>query len=632
MRKIYWLLGSLLIFCGSILLSQCNSEKKTEDARLDLPQSKFLNLSSEAKYVGSEKCTSCHSSIHEDFIHTGKGRAFHKVDKANMIEDFSNVHVYDSYSGYHYTAFWRNDLMIVSEYRLKDSDTIYKREIAAQYVIGSGNQTRSYLFEENGYFFEIPITWYVKKKIWDLSPGYENGANTRFSRPISQMCMNCHNSGFEFVEHSVNRFLTVGNGIGCEKCHGPGSVHLQKVAEASYDPKEVDYSIVNPAHLSLELQFDVCRQCHLEGVTVPKEGKDFVDFRPGMPLNDFWEVYVPVGADAADFGFASHVERLQMSECFKSSEGKMNCTTCHDAHKPLSDNPLIFYNEKCQACHGVDACGEEHQTLAMAENNCITCHMPKDGTTDIPHVSTSDHFIRIHGDSIVRIEEGGLKEFRNFTTGETNNRDVFMANMEYYEKVEQDKGYLSRIEKFINEVERNQQIKYYYLKGEKAPPELLTGNPLKIDDPYTAFYIGELLRKNGQNGIIWLERASDLAPDNIEFSNRLAKAYLDEKNYTKSKLILLSIIDKNKFEVSALVNLGFIYQLENDFPSALELTRSALDIDPFYLRARENMVNIYLNLGDYTEAKTRLESLIEDYPDNQQYKSLQAKLDNPATM
>jgi hypothetical protein len=55
------------------------------------------------------------------------------------------------------------------------------------------------IYETNGYFYEMPITWYVGKKIWDLSPGYEKGANSGFNRTIGQQCMDCHNSDFKFV-------------------------------------------------------------------------------------------------------------------------------------------------------------------------------------------------------------------------------------------------------------------------------------------------------------------------------------------------------------------------------------------------------------------------------------------------
>ncbi|QNL22187.1 tetratricopeptide repeat protein [Hyphobacterium sp. CCMP332] len=630
MQKYFWIGFSFLLFSLSAVLSFCTDQNDESKKSKQDQVSEFLNLSNEATFVGSENCISCHSEIHEDYVHTGKGRAFHLVDKDKSIEDFSNIHVYDSFSGYHYTAFWKGNDMIVREYRLAIGDTTYIRDVKAQFVIGSGNQTRSYLFEENGYFYELPITWYVKKGIWDLSPGYENGANTRFSRPISQMCMNCHNSDFEFVDFSVNKFLSLGNGIGCEKCHGPGSLHVEKRNSGIDHSDSIDYSIVNPKHLSLELQFDVCRQCHLEGVTVSKAGKDFMDFRPGMSLNDFWEVFIPVGENANDFGFASHVERLQMSECFKASGVKMNCTTCHDPHKPLAENAVSFYNEKCQKCHGMDACGADHQSLSINNNSCIACHMPKDGTTDIPHVSTSDHFIRVYMDnSEKRSEESdGLKEFRNFTSEQENKRDVFLANLEYYEKVEQNPGYLERIEVFISEVEREKKIKYYYLTKQELPAHLLSQSPNSEANPYTAFYLGEILKRQNENAIPWLERAVNLAPDNLDFARRLGNAYMDVRDISRAKIIFLGIYNKNRLELPALVNLGFIYQLEGDFPKALQFTKQALELDPLYLRARENLINIYLNLGDMDSATKYLNALILDYPEKAQYRNLKSQIES----
>ncbi len=425
----------------------------------------------------------------------------------------------------------------------------------------------------------------------------------------------------------------MGEGIGCEKCHGPGSLHIAKMTNANYDKEEeIDYSIVNPAHLSLELQFDVCRQCHLEGVTVAKQGKDFMDYRPGMPLSDFWEVFIPVGSNANDFGFASHVERLQMSKCFIASDGKMNCTTCHNAHKPLAANSLSVYNQKCSSCHGIDACGAEHQLLAETENNCIKCHMPKDGTTDIPHVSSSDHFIRVVKEAENRNgSENGLKEFRNFTSEESSNRDIFMANLDYYEKVDPNKTYLERVEKFISNVERDQQIKFYYLRKKNPPKEIVSTDPQNENNPYTSFYIGEILERQGKNGLAFLERAVELAPDNLEILTRLGNAYLDKKKIGEAKLVYGKILDKNSLEIMPMVNLGFIFQMEGRFTTALELTEKALQIDPLYLKARENRINIYLNLGDLEMARLLLSDLIKDYPSIKAYSDLLKEIEHSNT-
>ena len=38
------------------------------------------------------------------------------------------------------------------------------------------------------------LTHFIRKKKNGLTPGYENGNNSRFSRAIGMECMSCHNA------------------------------------------------------------------------------------------------------------------------------------------------------------------------------------------------------------------------------------------------------------------------------------------------------------------------------------------------------------------------------------------------------------------------------------------------------
>src|SRR5260370_24905334 len=38
------------------------------------------------------------------------------------------------------------------------------------YFIGSNAAGRTWLRESDGYLFELPVTWYAQKKMWDASP------------------------------------------------------------------------------------------------------------------------------------------------------------------------------------------------------------------------------------------------------------------------------------------------------------------------------------------------------------------------------------------------------------------------------------------------------------------------------
>ena len=282
---------------------------------------------------------------------------------------------------------------------------------------------------------QVPATFYTQKAKWDLPPGFENGYNSRFSRKIELECMSCHNAYPEIILGSENKYQSVPDGIDCERCHGPGSVHVrEKQAGMVIDVgKEIDYSIVNPAKLPIDLQLDVCQRCHVQGNSVLKPGKSFYDFRPGMRLSEVMDVYMPeYKGQENEHIMASHAERMKLSRCYTQSlqkseatnpnksalfpyQNAMTCVTCHNPHISVKETGADQFNLACLGCHvnqkplkgdevPVAAVNEvsksnlvcsADKSLRMASNdNCVHCHMPKNGTIDIPHVTTTDHFIR----------------------------------------------------------------------------------------------------------------------------------------------------------------------------------------------------------------------------------------------
>src|SRR5690606_21289858 len=93
---------------------------------------------------------------------------------------------------------------------------------------------------------------------------------------------------------------------------------------------------------------------------------------------------------------ASHVERMKKSPCYVNS-GKMSCITCHNPHVSVKFTPNSQYLNACNSCHGGAEqvhCGETQERRMAKNNDCITCHMPKNGSIDIPHVAVTDHYIR----------------------------------------------------------------------------------------------------------------------------------------------------------------------------------------------------------------------------------------------
>ena len=291
----------------------------------------YKNHADGVKYVGINTCKQCHSGIYETFIKTGMGKSFGQATKEKSAGEFGkHAVIYDKYLDFYYHPYFQNDTMYIMEYRLEGKDTVHKRIEKVDYIVGSGQHTNSHMYQTNGYFYQMPMTFYTQKKTWDFPPGFENGFNSRFSRTIELECMSCHNAYPNFVSGSKNKFASVLQGIDCERCHGPGELHvLEKQSGTIVDTaNEIDYSIVNPKKLPYDLQVDVCQRCHLQGNAVLKEGKSFFDFKPGQKLSDYMDIFLPRYTGEKTFVMASHADRLKQSKCFiQSNKLKINTNT-----------------------------------------------------------------------------------------------------------------------------------------------------------------------------------------------------------------------------------------------------------------------------------------------------------------
>ena len=346
-----------------------------------------------ANYVGDKSCQSCHNDIYETYHQSGMGRSFSRFDEKTAPEIFNQQEVKTEKSGFSYVAYVENGKMYQKEIKRDDAGKMINELIyEVKYVVGSGNATRSYVMEVNGYLTEMPLTWYVERKMWDMSPGYHEG-NLRFDRPINGECMTCHNSFSAHEKGTQNRFKKVALGIGCERCHGPGSEHIEEQLEN--DELVENPSIVNPKKLNRAEQLSVCQQCHIDGVSVINADENIESFRPGMLLSAHRTIYTtPEHLNhPEEFGIASHGVRLAKSECYTKSQ--MTCVSCHNPHEPQQGIGNEGYNKSCQNCHQSDevTCSRPNEPKPMS-GDCVSCHLTKSGTSDIPHVTFTDHWIR----------------------------------------------------------------------------------------------------------------------------------------------------------------------------------------------------------------------------------------------
>lgn len=251
------------------------------------------------------------------------------------------------------------------------------------YYIGSGGRGRTYVFSDSGFFFESPVNWYTQKQAWDMTPAFQDTRTIPLNLPLASSCLTCHVSAPQSpapgTQNEYREPLISQQGIGCERCHGPGSAHVEKMA-----------AIVNPAKLPPDRRDAVCMQCHLEGnVTVRRPGRELNQFRPGDDLQDYVHYFVLTGA-ARDFRAASQFESIYQSKCRLKSGDSFTCTTCHDPHSsPSPSEKAAYYRTKCLACHGSAFAARHHKN----NPDCVSCHMPRIPSSDVAHTQATDHRI-----------------------------------------------------------------------------------------------------------------------------------------------------------------------------------------------------------------------------------------------
>jgi tetratricopeptide (TPR) repeat protein len=451
-------------------------------------------------------------------------------------------------------------------------------------------------------------------------------------------------------------------GIDCERCHGPGSIHVSEKQKGILidTSKYIDYSIVNPAKLPVELQFDICQRCHLQGNAVLADKKSFLDFKPGMHLHEVMDVYLPRYANSNErFIMASHADRLKQSACFTSMEKRhvnqgalrpyksaLTCVTCHNPHISVKETSGNHFNFKCVSCHKTEKVLPCPEANSIANPSCVSCHMPLTGSSDIPHVSIHDHYIRKSYKS-APTENGAFLDLKSINNPSPSAKSRAKAFLQQYERF--NPGDLFLLDSASAILDRNGGRKvdslfrlYVQLDYLRNDYENLVNYVLKKgisnvyffiigirdynnEDAWTSYRIGEAFAslKMNKPAMFFYAYAVKLAPYYFEFSNKFGYSALMNGNVQLAS----SVFDKINIEMPlfapAWSNRSYVSLITNNYREALLQAENALTLDYSYIQARLNKAAALNALNMKEEALHELRIVLSLDPSNEQ--ALQAE-------
>lgn len=494
--------------------------------------------------VADAVCAQCHEQIYNSYLHTpmanGSGLAFNRLSPGSFYHQLSHIDYTLENKNGKATLTWR--------------DTRKPGESGQwdlRYFLGSGHLGTTWLYSENHYLFESPVAWYSGKHRYDMKPGMTGVTGMLPGLPMESACMRCHMSDVRPSDPgTLNRYSGLPflhGGITCESCHGDTRSHVLSGGKVA---------VVNPVRLDPEKRDSVCISCHLEGdVTVERAGRSTLNYRPGDSISDYLAYYVFTKSDPLARG-VSEVEQFNSSMCKRMSGDRMSCTTCHDPHfTPAPAQKVAYYRSRCLTCHNQPAFIKTHHP---DNPNCIGCHMPHNGSQNIPHVAWTDHRIlaRPQPESV---EESTATNVLNpiFSPG-ANQRDLGMAYYLAYIRGNHAEG--AEAWKLLNSQKQS-------IQNDKAALDAL--------------------------GLLDVERG----------------------NYSAGEVDFQRVLTLDAKDLTALSNLGVLMAKEGKLEKSVQILGQAFHRNPEEAGLAMNLARIECAMGDVTGVQTTLRTALIYNPD-----------------
>jgi Cytochrome c554 and c-prime len=593
-----------LILCGIICLAAIivvlvsRNPNPVEEARpvFDLPPvrpSEFRNSKPGVEFVGADVCAECHEDQYAEWRNTAHSRALAEIDPdreppVGHVDDESQRLRYeiDVRDG----RIWHSEIFIT-----RQGNEVTLAQHPVRYVIGSGRFSRSYLIDVDGFLMESPCTWYSARPGWGLSPGYEDN-DSGFERPAEVRCITCHAGRAEPIDNSPHRLAIRSQQIDCERCHGPGALHVDTEHRSSAG-KDSDGRIAHPDRLPRARAEAVCAQCHFHGdASVAVRGRRLSDFRPGMALEDF-QVHYAFDSSNREMTVVGHFEQMRLSACYQHSS-EFTCTTCHDPHQRLdAADEQAYVRRQCIGCHARESCGlsPEDRVRIQPDDLCAKCHMPQ-VPTEIPHFAFTHHRVGIH-------EAGRRDDVLSAERDSPPPRLVPLDDLSWMPEIDQRRCLGLAYVQVLDQAEHAQHTEYFRQQAIQILEDVHRqglADP-EVDAALARLYFGQDHTRTMQYARSALA-AESLSPDAESGALFALSGTLCELNRLQEALPYLERLVRLRRYGGAWHLLSLAREQQADLPGALQAALQAVEASPTSAAAADHVADLYRQAGDVERA------------------------------
>lgn len=276
-------------------------------------------LPEDAEYVGARECQSCHRGIGSSHGETRHAMTLQEARGDAIVANFDQDEA-------------------VRQVQFPDEDAPRAfTEDDIEFVVGSGRYIQRYLYEvDRNEYMVFPAEWNVVEGKWQPYTLAETWPDVAYD--WNQKCAGCHTTGL-----NPDRGRWEDDGVQCEACHGPGSVHAEIADDADDDLNDETLLEIRGAIIA-NSDPQICGQCHSQGTDSTSNRPYPVEYRPGDDLNQSFSLAAP--EDSAHWRASGHAasQNMQFNEWLLSGH----------ANALVSLTSSDYAEDSCLACHSSD--------------------------------------------------------------------------------------------------------------------------------------------------------------------------------------------------------------------------------------------------------------------------------------